>query len=359
MRRDPYLDFLRALAIVMVLIHHVSQQWPVPLQWLTQYTHHGAAGVDLFFALSGFLIGGLFWREARQCGTIHLGRFWSRRWLRTIPPYLAGLGLAYTAVLVFRAETFDFGYLLFLQNYYDTPPFFLVSWSLCVEEHFYLLVPLLFFLLIRIRGTPFKNRLGFTLFGLALLPLLSRFAIMEEAVPKFGYYTTATHLNADALFLGFGVAYLLYYEGKKITAKARVACFLLLVTALVLLSIEMSPAFEYVFGRALVAVCFVSLLLLGVEARFTRGVGVRPVTFVAVTSYSVYLTHALVIHAHTRLFGGLAADYPLPFLVLLIAGIFSVGWAFFLVFERGALALRERWAPRDVPAKQYAAEPAS
>jgi peptidoglycan/LPS O-acetylase OafA/YrhL len=60
--RDPYLDLLRALAIVMVLIHHVAQMLPVPQYWLMAYTHYGAFGVDLFFVLSGWLIGGLFWR---------------------------------------------------------------------------------------------------------------------------------------------------------------------------------------------------------------------------------------------------------------------------------------------------------
>jgi len=118
MRRDPYLDFLRALAIILVLVHHVSQQWPVPLPWLTKFTHHGAIGVDLFFALSGFLIGGIFWREVHANGRVNLWRFWSRRWLRTLPPYLAGLGLAWAAVFVYRSEPFNLGYLLFLQNYY-------------------------------------------------------------------------------------------------------------------------------------------------------------------------------------------------------------------------------------------------
>jgi peptidoglycan/LPS O-acetylase OafA/YrhL len=111
----------------------------------------GKYGVDLFFVLSGWLIGNLYWREHARFGEVQLLRFWSRRWLRTIPPYLAALALSWLAVKLERREPFDWGYLLFIQNYYQRIPFFLVSWSLCIEEHFYLFVPLLLLVTNRFR----------------------------------------------------------------------------------------------------------------------------------------------------------------------------------------------------------------
>ncbi len=103
---------------------------------------YGQHGVDLFFVLSGWLIGGLYWREMKAFSGVGVLRFWVRRWMRTLPPYFAALLLSWLAVSAARAEPFDWRYLVFLQNYYERIPFFLVSWSLCIEEHFYLAAPI-------------------------------------------------------------------------------------------------------------------------------------------------------------------------------------------------------------------------
>src|SRR5690349_1065400 len=79
------------------------------------------------------------WKWMQVTGDV---RFWVRRWLRTIPPYVAALAISWVAVRIARGQSFDFGYLIFVQKFYLQIPFFLVSWSLCVEEHFYLLLPL-------------------------------------------------------------------------------------------------------------------------------------------------------------------------------------------------------------------------
>ncbi|WP_145929041.1 acyltransferase family protein, partial [Termitidicoccus mucosus] len=128
-RRNANLDLLRAAAIVAVVFFHVCQMSPVPLTRLMNVASFGQYGVDLFFVLSGWLIGGLYWKEYNKFGNIDIGRFWLRRWLRTIPPYLIALLLSWLAVWMSREEPFDLGYLIFIQNYYDNIPFFLVSWS--------------------------------------------------------------------------------------------------------------------------------------------------------------------------------------------------------------------------------------
>src|SRR5437867_3597405 len=89
--RDANLDLLRAAAISMVVTYHVIQMSPVPQPRLMRLAVFGQYGVDLFFVLSGWLIGRLYWKEHARFGDVELVRFWSRRWLRTIRRYLPAL----------------------------------------------------------------------------------------------------------------------------------------------------------------------------------------------------------------------------------------------------------------------------
>ena len=102
--RDSNLDLLRAAAILMVVVYHVAQRWPVALPRLTAFTQYGEHGVDLFFVLSGWLIGGLLWREHEKFGNVQIARFICRRALRTVPPYLVALAIFYVGVFVTRRE---------------------------------------------------------------------------------------------------------------------------------------------------------------------------------------------------------------------------------------------------------------
>src|SRR4051794_16337700 len=118
-RRLPNLDLIRAGAIIVVVIYHVTGMFQLaePGGIGVQVLALGGHGVDLFFALSGFLIGGLYWSEAAQFGNVGVARFWARRAARTVPPYLIGLMLSYAAVRVMRNTPFDPIYLVFGQNY--------------------------------------------------------------------------------------------------------------------------------------------------------------------------------------------------------------------------------------------------
>ena len=102
--RDSNLDLLRAAAILMVVVYHVAQRWPVALPRLTAFTQYGEHGVDLFFVLSGWLIGGLLWREHEKFGNVQITRFICRRASRTVPPYLVALAIFYLGVFVTRRE---------------------------------------------------------------------------------------------------------------------------------------------------------------------------------------------------------------------------------------------------------------
>jgi peptidoglycan/LPS O-acetylase OafA/YrhL len=104
----------------------------------------GHLGVELFFVLSGFLIGGILARQA-QAIDFSVGRFWVRRWLRTLPNYYLFLAINIALARWTEGAWPDAGrYFVFLQNFaWPQPLFFIESWSLAVEEIFYLVAPIL------------------------------------------------------------------------------------------------------------------------------------------------------------------------------------------------------------------------
>eukprot|EP00903_Cladosiphon_okamuranus_P003767 g3765.t1 len=198
-------------------------------QWLPGHsevaiflTDPGEYGVQLFFVLSGFLVGGLYFNERMKYGKVDFITFILRRISRTMPPYFIVLVISYLGVFVLKGEKFDITYLFFFQNYLEEIPYFLVSWSLCVEEHFYAVLP--FYLILAYNV--------FKLFGGAatvilvtitvLLPVLFRSFGYEESA-AYGYARTATHFHFDSM--GFGVILAWVYSYKPHLAKRNAGTF--------------------------------------------------------------------------------------------------------------------------------------
>lgn len=336
--RDQSLDLLRASAITMVVTYHIAQRWPVSLPRVRAVTDYGIYGVDLFFVLSGWLIGGLLWREQKHFGDVEVGRFICRRALRTIPPYLVALAISYLGVLVMRQERFDWGFLVFLQNYYQRIPFFRVSWSLCIEEHFYLVMPL-----VAVAITRKKPRFHFLLLALALLPIL--FRMLEPASgDEFGYHVTATHLRYEGLLLGVWASFLqvqrprLYGSARKV---ARLGIGLGLI-AIVVCELLPEP-WRYRLIYTAIAFFFFFVLLSVVDRSWSIPFG-KLIFVIAAASYSIYLTHAFMLDIALRL----AAKLPQVALVqlTLFAGLIAItGFIFHRAIEVPSLQLRHRLMP--------------
>src|ERR1700722_14593981 len=92
-KRLPVLDLLRAVAILWVILHHLIDRF-VLLDANTTFLkvlNSGNAGVDLFFVLSGYLIGRIILSEVRRPGELRVWSFWYRRWMRTLPAYFVTL----------------------------------------------------------------------------------------------------------------------------------------------------------------------------------------------------------------------------------------------------------------------------
>lgn len=144
--RIPALDGLRGIAILFVLLAHGSQTHGFPLPFLSHFaTIFGSLGVQTFFALSGFLITLLMQRELQRTGDLNLKGFYWRRVLRIFPAYISYLlavaAFQYLGVAdLTRADWI--GAITYTVNFFSNPSWEIGhSWSLSIEEHFYLLWP--------------------------------------------------------------------------------------------------------------------------------------------------------------------------------------------------------------------------
>ena len=196
MQRNFALDCFRALAIMLVFTGHTvhsfgSPAYLYPLQF-------GGTGVDLFFVLSGWLIGTQLFKEQCTFGNIQVRRFWVRRWMRTMPAYYAVLFLTiFQQYLTKENFNFPWLHLVFLQNYQVDLQFFYISWSLALEEQFYLLIaPLLVF---TFRFS--KMVQGTILCALLFVPSLFRYFDLYQSLNQ-------THVRLDCCAMGIFLAYL-------------------------------------------------------------------------------------------------------------------------------------------------------
>ncbi len=162
------LDLLRSIAIVMVVVSHCSyilyEESVHPI--ILAIRSVGAIGVDLFFVLSGYLIGGILLKHITEHRTRFKDflLFWKRRWFRTLPNYFLALFINVVIILFFHGVLPEKTVLFipFLQNFIGPhPDFFTEAWSLSIEEYSYLLFPILLFLYFIIFKRDSQRQVGF------------------------------------------------------------------------------------------------------------------------------------------------------------------------------------------------------
>lgn len=146
------LDLLRFIAIIMVLVGHSLMF--IPQEYKKHVFKFMLDGVSIFFVLSGFLIGRILFQIIlnKTLDFKEILSFWKKRWLRTVPAYAVILIILGVATLLFVPTSFPakwYEFLYFSQNLFrERPSFFAESWSLCIEEWFYLLTPIYFYFLV-------------------------------------------------------------------------------------------------------------------------------------------------------------------------------------------------------------------
>lgn len=192
----------------MVILHHadVSHFFQV---W-------GWVGVDLFFVLSGFLISGLLFSEYRKRQAISFKRFFIRRGLKIYPAFYVFLlctGIAeYWRYHLVAAPTLYLNEIFFVMNYFGGVWYH--TWSLGVEEHFYILLPILLSLLIRRssnREDPFRI-LPRACLAVGTMCILTRALSVYIGRPNYDMAYMATHNRIDALSFGVFLGYLYHFR---------------------------------------------------------------------------------------------------------------------------------------------------
>jgi peptidoglycan/LPS O-acetylase OafA/YrhL len=214
-KRNLQLDVLRGVAILLVLGRHFEMPNPGGAvgAFADGWYRIGWLGVDLFFVLSGFLIGGLLLSELARHGKVDVTRFLVRRGLKIYPPYFVFLAYLFAMPLAKAVKNHGdvgatFGGLwkslwpnfLFLQNYVGTNPIG-HTWSLAVEEHFYLVLP---FALVALAAAGRTRWLIPLCLSFAPLCLALRCISVWTADP-FSVKLSATHLRLDALLFGVSI----------------------------------------------------------------------------------------------------------------------------------------------------------
>jgi peptidoglycan/LPS O-acetylase OafA/YrhL len=218
-RRNTNIDALRGIAILMVLSRHAGMAITI-LHDSNPFTRYferiGWAGVDLFFVISGYLISGLLFTDYEKRGAIGLSRFYIRRGLKIWPSFYAliAAGLLIEAVMPGHHLTGKglLAELFFMQDYFHS--IWGLTWSLAVEEHFYLTLPLL--LIFMIRSDPEKpfDVLPRVFVATAVFSLFCRFVAgwSQDGVVNPLTCLFPTHLRMDGLMFGVLLCYFKRYR---------------------------------------------------------------------------------------------------------------------------------------------------
>ena len=334
--RIASLDGVRALAILLVIALHFAQRSKIHLAGILFF---GQDGVGLFFILSGFLVTSLLLRERERTGKINISYFYFRRAMRILPPLLAYLAIVEAALLLSGhslGQKTILSVVFFFHNMIRDPSWQVEhTWSLAVEEQFYVLWPLLLTLAIR-RGRKFVGAI------LTLILLLTPILRIGGHLLKieFMHHRQGELLftRMDALAAGCLMACLigssrfesLYSRTRRFHWSAAVLYF----GVFPLLVYRYNVAFQETAGYTLEAITgAVFILWLSRNKGVCGRIANHPtVALIGVMSYSTYLWQTLATHyADTFLHLGYA---------LLFIGVAT--WMSFHFVEKPSLALRKR-----------------
>lgn len=388
--RLVYLDVFRAIAIFLVLgYHHVTEALAphhVGYYVLRHWGWVGWTGVDLFFVLSGFLIGGLLLTEYQQRGGLHIARFYIRRGFKIWPSYVLFILVITAYIAVLHRHNAQLGtdgladvpkvvwpYFLHIQNYVAPLEAVIAhTWSLSVEEHFYLVLPLV--LLIALwrsarSGQASLAAIPWIYLCIAVVCMgwrtLNYLITPAEQFNLYSYYFP-THLRIDSLMAGVFLAYVVRFRAAWVEPlrQRRLALLLFSLACYAPAAMWIRDEISYfkTAGLTVLALGSMGFVLLAwfadgdLAARKQQGLPGRApawarfLAWIGVYSYSIYLWHLpfprLIVQRATERLG--VEDHAwTPLVGLIVFSVISIvlGMVMYRLVERPALALRDRLFP--------------
>jgi peptidoglycan/LPS O-acetylase OafA/YrhL len=354
------LDVCRAIAILSVVVGHMlGHSSPHPA--VASIAFLAIFGVDLFFCLSGFLIGGILlresakWPEKKEQGLIH---FWYRRWMRTLPLYFffffVELNLFWGGASSILSQL---SYLVFSQNLaWPMSDFYRVTWSLTIEEWFYFLFPLLILLWIGLGKSP-RSAVLITIVLFIFVPPVVRFLLFGD---QYGFDSLDPNIRHVVLFrldsIGFGVllAYIHQWHKALFQKIAEMKWFIIIAAVSCIAYIKfhyfgmIESRFVVTFYFSIVAIVFAGLMPFFVGLAPSRfNLLNRFVKYTSLISYSMYLGHTIAFIAgiaFLKKLGLFDIIYPNPWLAypIFVFLVYLLSSLTYFVIEKPVLAIRDR-----------------
>jgi len=348
------LDFLRALAIILVLVCHLISRVYEKENFLAYY--FGTLGVEIFFVLSGFLIGSIIikiFNEEKTFKPRQIKKFWIRRWFRTLPNYYLVLLISIAIYSIYRGEFLlnnlsNFTYFLFIQNLI-TPSlsFFSVSWSLAVEEWFYLLFPITLFIFSKFIRDKYKTLLFSTGFFILFVIISKIIVAISFNNLDFSNFQYLMPLRLDSIAIGIFIAIINYYKSN-ILNENRIKFFIFGATLFfgsslyyfLFILTNNYGFFAKVFFFDILSISIAFLFpLISTFKKFKNKFLANSIIYLSLISYSVYLIHLIIILVIIQL--PLNAFFKITTATLLILIVSYIQYHF---FEKPMTSLREKFS---------------
>lgn len=341
-QREHSLDLLRAIAIMSVLLLHsneVTTQMPDILRNIFSY---GWAGVELFFVLSGYLIGRQVLLESSHHSIYSIKTFWIKRWFRTFPLYFIVLFVYVVIKPLITGKYFQpniLPFLFFFQNFFSLTDF-IQSWSICIEEQFYIILPIISFLLCR----QISKKISFwVLFVIAAIIVRSiiyaslNIQILDPSTADY-YFRFPIYTHFDGLVMGL----ILAASHKKWSNFSQTAQRSYLLLGIIVLSMAFyffGPTFNsknIIFYFSILPLSF-SFILIGLQKIVLPQYILKVVQWIAILSYGSYLWNNLLIRLMSRHLDNFS--WPVS-LILFLISTHLISWITYLLIEQPFMNLR-------------------